>query len=256
MWCTRWYLPLLLLPFPIAPPFYLLLWIFSISLHARPCFYCMALLSTMYVSLCYWPPVPIDTPLIRPWSENVTTFADAVLSRMPDLPPEKVPRMMPIEEHCWCHVSGGLFSPINLTKWEESSVNRVVEVLEKHHADLRELERRAQCEAEAAETKGNVTSCAEQFPTPAPHPRRRKKMSIMKFLDLLGLVPPHSKGVNSSDETSHAKQREVVAADSTSTSQEHVQEPPIKLPWFRRDYDLRRFGFAMVLDFGWPSSQS
>ncbi|KAJ2977199.1 hypothetical protein NUW54_g11449 [Trametes sanguinea] len=156
MWCTRWYLPLLLLPFPIAPPFYLLLWVFSISLHARPCFYCMALLSTMYVSLCYWPPVPIDTPLLRPWSENITTFADAVLSRMPDLPPEKVPRMMPIDEHCWCDLSSGVFSPVNLTKWEESSVNRVVEVLEKHQADLREMERREQCEAEAAGTKGNV----------------------------------------------------------------------------------------------------
>ncbi|OSD05822.1 hypothetical protein PYCCODRAFT_1432362 [Trametes coccinea BRFM310] len=208
----------------------------------------MALLSTMYVSLCYWPPVPIDTPLLRPWSENVTTFADAILSRMPDLPSEKMPRMMPIDEHCWCDLSSGVFSPVNLTKWEESSVNRVVEALEKREADLREMERREQCEAEAAGAKGNGTSCAEQFPGPAPRPRRRRRYSVSKFLDLLGLVPPHSKMANSSDDLDPEKQHQDVSANSTSTLQDSAQHPPIKLPWFRREYDLRNFGFAMVTD--------
>ncbi|KAJ2971920.1 hypothetical protein NUW54_g12383 [Trametes sanguinea] len=104
--------------------------------------------------------------------------------------------------------------------------------------------------------KGNGTSCAEQFPGPAPRPRRRRKYSIMKFLDLLGLVPPHSKMANTSDDGVPEKQHQDVSANNTSTLQDSAQQPPIKLPWFRREYDLREYGFAMVLDFGWPTSHS
>ena len=34
--CTRWYLPLVLLPLPIAPPYFLVLFLLSTTLHARP----------------------------------------------------------------------------------------------------------------------------------------------------------------------------------------------------------------------------
>lgn len=34
--CTRWYLPLLLLPLPTAPPYFLLLFLVSITIHAKP----------------------------------------------------------------------------------------------------------------------------------------------------------------------------------------------------------------------------
>ncbi|KAI0666272.1 hypothetical protein C8Q78DRAFT_1198191 [Trametes maxima] len=166
MWCTRWYLPLLLLPFPIASPFYLILWILTISLHARPCFYCLALLTTMCISLCYWPPIPIDTPLARPWSENITTFADALRWKMPNLPHEKIPSIMSMEEHCWCDVSGGVFSPVNLTMWEEASVNRAVERLEKDLAIEEETERRRQCEVQEVDANTNGTSCAHDLSAP------------------------------------------------------------------------------------------
>ncbi|KAI0639000.1 hypothetical protein C8Q77DRAFT_1078765 [Trametes polyzona] len=258
MWCTRWYLPLLLLPFPIASPFYLMLWMFSITMHARPCFYCMALLSTMYISLCYWPPVPIDTPLVRPWSENITTFADAVRYKMPDLPSEKVPEMMPLEEHCWCDVSGGAFAPVNLTKWEEASVDRLVASLRHAAATEKAMERRRQCESEGAATNANGTSCENNAPTPLSGKRRHRGSPLMSFLQRWGLppippirdVPPPSTGNATSI---LAEMADVSAAGRPDAGS---QQTSVQLPWFRREYDLRRFGFAMVLDFGWPSSHT
>ena len=65
-------------------------------------FYCMLLLSAMFVSTCYWPPVPIDTPLVRPWADNITTFADALGHLMPDLSPEDIPATIPVADRCWC----------------------------------------------------------------------------------------------------------------------------------------------------------
>jgi len=34
--CTRWFLPLLLLPLPTAPPFFLVLFLLSLTMHAKP----------------------------------------------------------------------------------------------------------------------------------------------------------------------------------------------------------------------------
>ncbi|KAH0838667.1 hypothetical protein J3R83DRAFT_6994 [Lanmaoa asiatica] len=34
--CTRWFLPLLLLPLPTAPPYFLVLFLLTLALHARP----------------------------------------------------------------------------------------------------------------------------------------------------------------------------------------------------------------------------
>ncbi|KAI0651466.1 hypothetical protein C8Q79DRAFT_933427 [Trametes meyenii] len=259
MWCTRWYLPLLLLPFPIASPFYLILWVLAISLHARPCFYCMALLTTMYISLCYWPPIPIDTPLARPWSENITTFADALRWKMPDLPPENIPGVMSMEEHCWCDVSGGVFSPVNLTMWEEASVNRVVERLQKELVIEEETERRRKCEAEV-DANANGTSCAHDSSTTISRTRRRRKFPIRGVLDLLGFAPVHTSKVpsaNLSDSTLAPAEPETHAAylSNAPAPISSSEQPSAPLPLFRQEYDLRRFGFAMVLDFGWPNSQ-
>ncbi|CAG8613266.1 1413_t:CDS:2 [Rhizophagus irregularis] len=41
MYCMRWFIPLLLLPFPNAPPFFVLIFLVSYFLHQRPC-------------TCYW----------------------------------------------------------------------------------------------------------------------------------------------------------------------------------------------------------
>ena len=92
-------------------------------------FYCIILLSAMFMSSCYWPPVPIDTPLNTPWSDNITTFGDALFSRIPDLPVDLVPASIPIVDRCWCELSMGFFEPFNSTRWEWNTVEKLREEL-------------------------------------------------------------------------------------------------------------------------------
>ncbi|CAG8470852.1 9635_t:CDS:2 [Ambispora gerdemannii] len=54
MYCMRWFIPLLLLPFPNAPPFFVLTFLISYFLHQRPCVYCTILLLALFSSTCYW----------------------------------------------------------------------------------------------------------------------------------------------------------------------------------------------------------
>ncbi|EXX74071.1 hypothetical protein RhiirA5_414661 [Rhizophagus irregularis] len=54
MYCMRWFIPLLLLPFPNAPPFFVLIFLVSYFLHQRPCVYCTILLLALFSSTCYW----------------------------------------------------------------------------------------------------------------------------------------------------------------------------------------------------------
>ena len=91
-------------------------------------FYCIILMTAMFLSSCYWPPVPLETSLSTPWSPNITTYSEALLSLVPDIPPEIMPTEIPIVEHCWCDIaSGKFFEPFNITKWEMISVERLKE---------------------------------------------------------------------------------------------------------------------------------
>ncbi|KAH9927497.1 uncharacterized protein BXZ73DRAFT_102630 [Epithele typhae] len=200
MWCTRWYLPLVLLPIPIAPPYFLCLFIFSATMHARPCFYCMVLLFAMFISSCYWPPVAVDTPLVQPWADNITTFADALRHVMPDLPEDKVPSTIAVADRCWCDLSGGFFTPYNTSRWEEASMLRTKHSLEAAMERERRESMRRQCE--------------ESTEDPMPP---------------LQEAPASPKG-------------------AASTPKKGV------IPWLAAEYDLRKFGFNMVLDLTWPDS--
>ncbi len=152
--CTRWFLPLLLLPLPTAPPYFLLLFIFSLTMHAKPwqvslyqykfwlifyfSFYCIVLISSIFVSSCYWQPFSLDTSLATPWSENVTTYGEALLSSLPpDIAnnTESLPTSIRAADRCWCDMSSGsFFDPFNVTRWEHNTVNRMREDLEKRWA--------------------------------------------------------------------------------------------------------------------------
>ncbi|KAK0544008.1 hypothetical protein OC844_007519, partial [Tilletia horrida] len=54
MYCLRWWIPLFLLPFPTAPPSFLLLFIIAYVFHTRPCAYCGVIIVGLFVSSCYW----------------------------------------------------------------------------------------------------------------------------------------------------------------------------------------------------------
>ncbi|KAI0757384.1 hypothetical protein C8Q80DRAFT_1282358 [Daedaleopsis nitida] len=269
MWCTRWYLPLVLLPIPIAPPYYLLLFLFSTTMHARPCFYCMVLLTAMFMSTCYWPPIPIETPLVRPWSENVTTFADALHLMLPSLPPEKVPSTIPVADRCWCDLSNGFFASFNTTKWEELSVVRLKDSLEREMTAEKKARERDECEAAAGEEVAQSLACNDgqkesDAPVPTPKPGIRLTLPELYIWQAFQALRPKSTHASAPPSTTSSVEDPQPpeepssttelstgsAAPTTTTGPGEYKKPPL----LRREYDLRRFGFAMVLDFGWPTA--
>ncbi|KAI0762607.1 hypothetical protein C8Q74DRAFT_1291276 [Fomes fomentarius] len=268
MWCTRWYLPLVLLPIPIAPPYFLFLFLFSTTMHARPCFYCMVLLTAMFMSTCYWPPVPIDTPLVRPWSKNVTTFQDALRSMLPDLPQDKFPSTIPVADRCWCDFSSGFFASFNTTKWEELSVTRLKETLEKEMAAEVRAREKAECEAAAGEDITESAACTgEEEPVgPTDTMPSSLKLTLPEkyILQAFQVLRPRSTSIHATPSPApsveeHKTPPEPSPSMETATVEHSKptrtpEESTVGLLWLRRGYDLRRFGFAMVLDFGWSTA--
>ncbi|KAJ8703138.1 hypothetical protein PTI98_001788 [Pleurotus ostreatus] len=174
MWCTRWFLPLLFLPIPTASPYFLVLFILSLTMHAKPCFYCIILLTTLFISSCYWQPFTLDTPLAIPWSENITTFGaalNATLSK--DLQNITLPSTIRVIDRCWCDFStNGFFEPYNVTQWEWNSVDKLKTDLEKQAAATLMLEfAEKDQDGELASPAASLTTSHVDMPrTAAPNP--------------------------------------------------------------------------------------
>ncbi|KAF9003714.1 hypothetical protein BDZ89DRAFT_967472, partial [Hymenopellis radicata] len=214
--CTRWFLPLLLLPLPTAPPYFLLLFIFSLTMHAKPWqvsfFFCLMLISSIFVSSCYWQPFSLDTSLATLWSKNVMTYGEALLwSLPPDIAnkTDSLPTSIRAADRCWCDMSSrSFFESFNVTRWEHNTVNRMREDLEKRWASSNNSSSTAMTPA-----KPNVASS----PCSLFASSRRPTLSPS--------LPP-----SNNDETI-------------------VMLPAIAA--FRHKYDLSSYGVNMLLDFGW-----
>ncbi|OCH94149.1 hypothetical protein OBBRIDRAFT_789487 [Obba rivulosa] len=263
MWCTRWYLPLVLLPFPVAPPYFLLLFLFATSLRARPCFYCIILLSATFMTSCYWPPVPLHTPLARPWSENVTTFADALATLMPTLPEDKTPVMIPIAERCWCNLSArGFFEPFNVTQWELNSLLRLKASLEQKIKVEKEISAHAE-DAEALEE--SKTDADNAAPEGLPQPPKGARPSLLELVWPFSLKARGPTGETSpaSPAPSNTTYDEPGAETSRFAENTMQRQPavllesgPAELPWIPPEYDLRPLGFGVIFDFSWTPSNA
>ncbi|KAH9921415.1 uncharacterized protein B0H18DRAFT_1020958 [Fomitopsis serialis] len=281
MRCTRWYLPLVLLPFPIASPYFLWLFIFSTTLHARPCFYCIVLLSALFMTSCYWPPVPLESSLAVPWADNITTYADALASLMPELPEDLKPADVPMLDRCWCDFSGpGFFEQLNVTDWERQSVLRLKDRLELQ-VKAREAERPPEPEPEPEEVPSTVADDPTKTPsegTPGnstdgvadgamrsklsgiwnkvvawPFPRKPQPSEVPPAEDPTIFIrpTPSSRWRWSRKDDYTPRVRRPIPIITTHTT---TIEPTQSL--LRKKYDLRPYGFAVVLDFGWEKSDS
>ncbi|KAF8508236.1 hypothetical protein BU17DRAFT_56837 [Hysterangium stoloniferum] len=133
--CTRWFLPLLLLPLPIASPYFLLLFLLSLILHARPCFYCIVLLTALFTSSCYWQPVPTSALLEATFPNVSASFQlfylpNASLTDEKHIPTSQLlpaPKLTTLLDRCWCELSGGhIFDPYNATLWQLTSLSRAM----------------------------------------------------------------------------------------------------------------------------------
>ncbi|KAI0932690.1 hypothetical protein AcW1_000261 [Taiwanofungus camphoratus] len=235
----------------------------------------------MFMSFCYWPPVPLESALAVPWSENVTTFADALLSVLPDLPGELKPADIPIVDRCWCEITTkGLFEPFNVTRWEVNSVLRLKEDLEKKMQTKNQ-----EAEAEAGSQDGGaeigVASQAQEKTSAAgldktvgesttevrtgiwnlfwPFSRkldsRQNASSSSPTLSHIGLPinhtlsPPQDPSEHSSSDLDGANTSYVSSSLPGPTASQ-------KLPLLRKEYDLHPYGFALIVDFGWTPSAS
>ncbi|KAJ7640122.1 hypothetical protein B0H17DRAFT_1106030 [Mycena rosella] len=247
MWCTRWFLPLLLLPLPTAPPYFLVLFLLSLFIQAKPCFYCIVLLVTLFFSSCYWQPFPVDSPLSAPWADNITTFAEALNATIAPQYAAPIPPVMRTLDRCWCDFwEGGFFDPYNVSQWERSSILKLAdELVRARKAELAELK--------ATEKEGEVlpiaTATMETMPrTAAPEATAaRRKLQVRGVAaNVWSLVHPYLRKARTIAESATP----LFKMDNVTAS-EPVVEP---LPALRWEYDLRPYGLGLVVDFGWTRS--
>ncbi|KAF4618032.1 hypothetical protein D9613_012851 [Agrocybe pediades] len=243
MWCTRWFLPLLLLPLPTAPPFFLVLFLVSLVVHAKPCFYCIILLTTLYFSSCHWQPFPIGSQLAVPWSESITTFTDALNATLGQNYSQPLPSVMRAVDRCWCDFSSGsLFEPFNVSRWEYLSVQQVVaDILGKA-----EQKNSAVNETESPSLQANVTEEAELPSAQATTTKRSwwwmgstssespKETQHPEFEVALN-IPQNDMSVGVPLNTTH-----IVSTEETSAQ-----------PLLWKEYDLRQHDLGMIIDFRW-----
>ncbi|KJA29358.1 hypothetical protein HYPSUDRAFT_211239 [Hypholoma sublateritium FD-334 SS-4] len=261
MWCTRWYLPLLLLPLPTAPPYFLLLFLVSITIHAKPCFYCIILLTTLFISTCYWQPFPVDTPLSTPWAENITTFAAALNATLMANYSRPLPPAIRAVDRCWCDLgAGGLFEPYNISQWEHNTVRRLVKDLER---DARIEDARLQKEHEARKREERDTFFLTKFEdyepeaaaTALPQASVEAPAPALSFWARLKLLTDKAMAPSFSVSTPPPPSPPIVATEPPVQEVKRVTPPPapahVQDPLIRTEYDLRPYGLGMIVDLRW-----
>jgi hypothetical protein len=193
-----------------------------------PSFYCIILLTTLFISSCYWQPFPLDTPLSTPWSEDISTFADALNATLSSHYSLPQPTVIRAADRCWCDLtSGNFFEPFNVSQWECISVQRLKDSLEKKQKALLE---HPQDSAESSEKLEDNPSLGAAQVSLLAQVWSALKDSIYTF----SLRAPES-----------GPQRSRLSRERRSVAN------TTRLPLIRSEYDLRPYGLNMVLDFAW-----
>lgn len=195
-------------------------------------FYCIILLITLFLSTCYWSPISLDSSLSEPWAENITTFGEALNSTLASSYPKPLPSVFLPADRCWCDIStDGFFEPFSTLQWEKLSIQKLRDSLLRQEKIEEILEQ--ELESQAAE---NDTQTYTAF--------RYNSSSIAKGIwSLL-----KSRSLQEPPAASPAE------PDGSNSSAEAPSVDYSALPLFRREYDLRRFGVGLVLDFGSSTS--
>ncbi|KAI8824789.1 uncharacterized protein EV422DRAFT_564118 [Fimicolochytrium jonesii] len=70
MWCMQYFIILFLVPFPRAPNFFLLAYLFCLFISHKPCLYCSLVIFALLASSCnYYTPVSGEEDRGRCWVE-------------------------------------------------------------------------------------------------------------------------------------------------------------------------------------------
>ncbi len=216
--------------------------------HLTSCsFYCIILLTALFLSSCYWQPIPLDSSLSSSWATNATfaTVLSAALSSSVTAP---LPAVIRLADRCWCDVSSSrLFEPFDIARWEHTSVEQLKEEIERDAASAERLSsgdgqqgslNEGDCNPPATNDTGSIVE--SQF-----------SVSELPSHTPVSLILPQPSSVNAPTEESSTHQ--IPARPPLSNGPPVV--PSVDLPLFRRKYDLRPYGFPMILDFGWTREE-
>lgn len=159
MYCLRWFIPLLLLPYPSAPSLFVFLFLVSYFLHQRPWYvcslsrmlsnfsvYCSVLLIALFSSTCYWganetticeepsnssissnitSPIPSSTPLLNPVL-NMLIGSGKYSYQYPGPVPQKEapsPCNSGIKGRCWLYFGSTRSRTVSDTVPDQSTPN-------------------------------------------------------------------------------------------------------------------------------------
>ncbi|KAF8167849.1 hypothetical protein B0H34DRAFT_683301 [Crassisporium funariophilum] len=262
MWCTRWFLPLLLLPLPTAPPYFLILFLFSLTIHAKPCFYCIVLLTTLFVSSCYWQPFPIESPLTTPWADNITTFSEALNATLKPSYQHPLPTVMRAVDRCWCDLSaGGFWEPFNVSHWEYLSVQRLSQELQRPQKVEESLPQGndlalAHNDTQASGLNSTYDSINMSKP-PTPLSTSNFTSFPSKFWFRLKSLSRKLPRFSMAELLSHEIDTELTHGieDKPAPDEQDIVSPVTvelaDLPLLRKEYDLRPYGLGLIIDLNW-----
>lgn len=203
-------------------------------------FYCIILLTALFLSSCYWQPIPLDSSLSSSWATNAT-FASVLTAALSSSITTPLPAVIRLADRCWCDVSSSrLFEPFDIARWERTSIEQLKEEIERDAASAERLSSGVggSNEGDRNTSATNGTETQLSISEPSSH------TSILS-------TSPQPSSVNTPAEKSSTHQ--------IPTEPQLSNGPPVvthvDLPLFRRKYDLRPYGFSMILDFGWTREE-
>lgn len=213
-------------------------------------FNCIMVLTALFFSSCYWQPVTLDTPLYRPWNDNITTFGHALKAMLPPNSTLDVP-VVQFVDRCWCDVTNKVFfQPFNVTQWEVDSLKFYVEDAVRQQ---KEIEKSAKL----------VTGPTVSQPANTTQQPAELGLLISDVASLYNIVLSRWKLIFTTSNESHPSVTSPTALLPSQTTSP-VPEPttthvPVRdqksLPWWEKEHNLRPYGFDVVFEFGWDDGR-
>jgi hypothetical protein len=219
----------------------------SDSSHMISCsFYCIILLTALFLSSCYWQPVPLDSSLSSSWATNAT-FATVLTAALSSSVTAPLPAVIRLADRCWCDVSSSrLFEPFDIARWERASIEQLKEEIERDAASAEQLS--------SAVGGSNLSNDGDRNPTAT-----NGTGSVVATQLSISESPSHTPILSTPQPTPANAPPERSSSHQNPAQQPLSNGPPVvthvDLPLFRRKYDLRPYGFSMVLDFGWTREE-
>lgn len=212
-------------------------------------FNCIVVLTALFLSSCYWQPVTLDTPLYRPWNDNVTTFEHALKTMLPQNSTLDVP-VVQFVDRCWCDVTNKVFfHPFNITQWEVDSLKFYVE----------DVVRQQKKEAE----KKSTTETTLPQPTNDTQPPAETALLRSDVVNLWKVVlsrwkfmftPSNESRPSVTPSTTLLPSQPIEAPSKPTTVHVPLRDQKL-LPWWQREYSLRPYGYDITFEFGWNDEQ-